>query len=91
MTRICTPSPQKADGPLRPFLPRGVRVENKNYLIAIPGDQTGMFLREGGAQRNRVGKARLMQGDHVHISFAEDQAALLRRFGKVEAKRLLFF
>ena len=53
-----------------------VPVVGENGIFEVAGEQLGVLLGEGGAQRSHcVVKPRLMQGDGVHIALGEDDPA----------------
>ena len=69
---------QDGDGPLGRRHPGPVSVIGDNGLLEVAGKQLAVFLRQGGAQRgHRVVKARLMEGDGVHIPLGQDDTPRL--------------
>ena len=82
--------PQKPYRALSPFLTGRVGVEDEHRLIGIAREQTGMIGGEGGAERrHRVGKPGLMQRNHIHIPFTEDELPPARGFGKIESEEVV--
>ena len=82
------------DGPRRGRLARAVAVEADDGLGCEQPQHFHLALGEGGAERrHRVGEARLMERDHVHIAFDHDELALveggLARAGEVVDHRSL--
>ena len=68
----------------------GVRIEDEDDLVGVPRQQPRVFNRQRGAQRrHRVGESGLVHRDHIHISLAQDQPALLGGFGEVEREQLV--
>ena len=67
---------QDRDGPLGGGNAGPVPVVGENGIFEVAGEQLGVLLGEGGAQRGHcVVKPRLMQGDGVHIALGEDDPA----------------
>ena len=61
---------ENANCPAGSLLARAVRIVGEDDLICIAGKQPRLFAGECRAQAGyRIGKAGLMVGDHVHISF----------------------
>src|SRR5579883_2362928 len=62
----------------RGTLSGGVAVEAEDGLVDKPPQFAELRLGQGGAEGgDRDAEARLMQGDHVHIAFDDDEPALL--------------
>ena len=62
------------DGAKPSFYAGSVAVIAQDHFIGIPFEQTAVLLCQRRSQRgNRIGKARLMHGNHIHVAFADDQ------------------
>ena len=74
--------------PLGGCLSRSVRIVRQHHPLGILGNQPCLLLGQRSAQScHRVVKARLMDGNDVHIPLCQNQTRALGGFGKVEGKQ----
>ena len=82
--------PQQVNGPLGSLLSGGIGVKHQRHRGGVPGDKTGVLRGKGSAQRRHsIGEPRLMQGDNIHIAFAQDQSVPSPTLGKVKGEQVV--
>ena len=83
---------QNGDGPLGGVDPGGVPVVGQDDLLGVAGDEAGMILGQRGTERGYgTVKARLVQGDGVHIPLRQNQSARLGALGQVQGEQVFAF
>ena len=84
---------QDRNRPERRFHSRLIAVIGQQHLVGITLQNRGLLRRKSSPQRRHsLRKARLMHGDHVHISFTEDHIGLpahTRQIQSVEVPALI--
>ena len=80
---------QQGDGPLGRRDTGSVPVVGNDGLGEVAGEQLGVLRGQGGAKRgHRAVKARLMEGDGIHIPLRQDDPARLGLFGDVQGEHV---
>ena len=80
---------QQGNGPLGRRDTGSVPVVGDDGLGEVAGEQLGVLRGQGGAKRgHRAVKARLMEGDGIHIPLRQDDPACLGLFGDVQGEHV---
>ena len=80
---------QKAHSPAGSGPASAVRIVGNNDFLGITGNQTALLRGECRAQcSHHILKAGLMNGNHVHIAFCQNQLVGTCILGKVERKEV---
>ena len=83
---------QQTGGPPGGCLAGGIAIVAQHHFPGVLCDEPTLLLRQRGAQGgHRVGKARLVHRDHIHVPLAQDQLLAVAALGKIEGKEVPAF
>ena len=81
---------QHGNGPLGGALPGLVPVVDEDHPVGVPGQEGGVVLRQGRAQRGHGAvKAELVQGHGVHVPLHQNDLSGLGFFRQVHGEQVL--
>ena len=81
---------QHGDGPLGGPLTGLVAVVDQDDLFGVPGQQGGVFLRQGGTKGcHGAVETVLVQGDGVHVALHQDQVRKFRFLRQIQGEQIL--